>query len=112
MRLRVPRRARYPTRKEKPKRTILLAVIVLLLAIIALFALKPKRVVEEPVNEPVQGVETTPAKPSKKLVPPKPIKIIPENPEESNIDEPQDISSSNPDVSCNEDSITSDSEVL
>lgn len=98
--------------KRFPKKTLLLAVIVLLLAIIALFALKPRHIVKEPVNEPVQEVETKPAKPSKTPVPPKPIKKMPENPEETNIDEPQDISSSNPDVSCNEESKTSDSEVF
>lgn len=102
-------KVKKPQPKNTPKKALYLAVIALL-AIIALFALKPWRLVEKSSNNPIQDVEIKPAKTSKPIAPPKPIKKVPENPKETNIRESQDNSSSNPDVLCNESSSASCSE--
>lgn len=101
-----------PSAKRMPKKTILLAVIVLLLVIIAIFALTPGHIVEKPVDEPIQETENKPLRASKQPAIPKPRNKAPENQEGSNIDESQVISSSNQDVLCNEESNAFDSEVF
>ena len=102
----------FPNTKRMPKKTILLAVVVLLLAIIAIFALTPRSIVEKPVDEPIQESETKPIRTSKQSALPKLFNKVPENPEGYNLDESQVISSSNPNVLCNEESNTSDSKVF